>query len=63
MVFIEGHILVLLNILVSMMQKLPVEGAIPSLDVVEAGGNMDEIVTCEENSTGELQQVNEHFKL
>ncbi|CBI27197.3 unnamed protein product, partial [Vitis vinifera] len=38
-------------------EKLPVEGTNPSHDVVEAGGNMDETVTCEENVTGELQQV------
>lgn len=39
------------------MQKLSVEGANQSHDVVEARGNVGETVTCEENVTSELQQV------
>ena len=39
------------------MQKHSVEGANQSHDVVEAGANVNETVTCEENVTSELQQV------
>lgn len=62
-IVVVAFITAILVYLFPMMQKLPVEGTNPSHDVVEAGGNMDETVTCEENVTGELQQVNELFRL